>query len=58
MEFIKFVFSSFWIWLGTFMLLALVLQAVLNICKLLIERKKVNNQSKNSNANSERQKEE
>lgn len=42
LEILKFVFSSFWIWLGTFLLLALVLQAILNMVNRIYRHKNIN----------------
>jgi hypothetical protein len=39
MEFIKFIFSSFWIWLGALVLLSVVCQTLVSIIEIIVFKK-------------------
>jgi hypothetical protein len=39
MDLVKFIFSSFWIWLGAFLMLAIVVEGIVNIVKAIMQKK-------------------
>lgn len=44
MEFMQFIFSSFWIWLGFFILLALIISFIFRVIARLIRRSMIRHQ--------------